>query len=405
MTDPGEQQRTADSLPDETFDVLIVGAGPAGSTAALHLAAKGHRVLLLDREQFPREKICGDGLISDSMKCLQRAGLLDSVRRLGHEVDAISTFSPSQVELRVKGDFITLKRRALDTLMAQKAVTHGALFCHGNVEELTVEADGSVTAILSRSRRALRARVGIIATGVRLDLLKNHGMVQQPKPSAVAMRCYVRSTYELDRMVVTFDRSITPGYAWIFPLGNGEYNLGCGYSYRFKKKKTPSLHEVFRIFTGQFPIARDLMNKAKAVSPLRGATLRWGLKGTSPHGPGNLLAIGETIATTFQMTGEGIGKAMESGELAAEVVHDALHSDNLSLLNQYPARLKADLEPRYLGYKIAEKWLSKPWLNDFVARRANKSKFINDSLAGILNETIDPRTIFSLRGILKSFFG
>jgi flavin-dependent dehydrogenase len=230
-------------------------------------------------------------------------------------------------------------------------------------------------------------------------------MVQQPKPSAVAMRCYVRSTYELDRMVVTFDRSITPGYAWIFPLGNGEYNLGCGYSYRFKKKKTPSLHEVFRIFTGQFPIARDLMNKAKAVSPLRGATLRWGLKGTSPHGPGNLLAIGETIATTFQMTGEGIGKAMESGELAAEVVHDALHSDNLSLLNQYPARLKADLEPRYLGYKIAEKWLSKPWLNDFVARRANKSKFINDSLAGILNETIDPRTIFSLRGILKSFFG
>jgi geranylgeranyl reductase family protein len=404
MPDPVVHQRTIDSLPEEIFDVLVVGAGPSGSTTALHLATKGHRVLLLDREQFPREKICGDGLLTDSINCLQRAGLMDSVRRLGHEVNALSMFSPSLVELRLKGDFMTLKRRALDTLITQKAVTTGAVFCRGNVADLTVEADGSVTAYLSSSHRTLRARVGIIATGVRLNLLKKHNMIQQPKSSAVAMRCYVRSTYELNRMVVAFDRSIIPGYAWIFPMGNQEYNLGCGYSCRLKKKRTPGLKDVFRVFTEQFPLARDLMNKAKAVSPLRGATLRWGLKGTSPHGPGNLLATGETIATTFQMTGEGIGKAMESGELVAEVVHDAFESGDFSLLAQYPARLKTDLEPRYLGYKIAEKWLSKPWLNDFVARRVNKSKFLKNSLAGILTETIDPRTVYSVRGILKSFF-
>ena len=119
MPDPVDCQQTVDSLPEEIFDVLIVGAGPAGSTAALNLAAKGHRVLLLDREQFPREKVCGDGLISDSINCLQRSGLIESVRRLGHQLNAISTFSPSRVELRVKGDFITLKRRALVTLLAQ----------------------------------------------------------------------------------------------------------------------------------------------------------------------------------------------------------------------------------------------------------------------------------------------
>ena len=146
------------------------------------------------------------------------------------------------------------------------------------------------------------------------------------------------------------------------------------------------------------------MNKATAVSPLRGATLRWGLKGTNPNGPGNLLAIGETIATTYQMTGEGIGKAMESGEIAADVIHAALESGDFSGLSRYPVRLKQELEPRYLGYKIGERWLARPWLSDFLARRAQKSKFLRDSMAGMMTETIDPRTIFSVRGVLKSFF-
>ena len=404
MPDTGDHQRAADSLPDEIFDVLIVGAGPAGSTAALHLAGRGHRVLLLDREQFPREKICGDGLISDSLRCLERAGLIDVVRRVGHSVGEITTFSPSRIELSTEGEFITLKRRALDALIARKAGARGAVFCRGKVTNLSVETDGTVTATLESGNRPIRARVGVVATGVRLDLVQPHKMVRQSRPGAVAMRCYVRSTYELNRMIVSWDRSITPGYAWIFPMGNGEYNLGCGFSYRFKNKKTPSLHEVFKIFTEEFPIARDLMNKSKMVTPLRGATLRWGLKGIDPVGPGNLLAIGETIATTYQMTGEGIGKAMESGELAADIIHQAMESNDFSKLSQYPERLKHELEPRYLGYKIGERWMSRPWLADFLSRRAKKSKFLRDSMAGLITETVDPRTIFSVRGVLKSFF-
>jgi menaquinone-9 beta-reductase len=404
MPNMDEYQRAIDSLPDNIFDTLIVGAGPAGATAALRLAGLGHRVLLLDREQFPREKICGDGLISDTIRCLQRAGLIDTVRKAGHGVSEVKIFSPSRVELTVKGDFVTLKRRSLDTLITQKAVSDGALFYRGKVKDVDIEPDGTVSATLAYSDRKVRARVGVLATGVRLDLLHKHGMVRKPRPDAVAMRCYVNSTYELRQMLVSFDRSIAPGYAWIFPLGGGEYNLGCGFSYRFKKKKTPSLHEVFRRFTEQFPIARDLMSKAKTISPLRGATLREGLCGISPRGPGNLLAVGETIATTYQLIGEGIGKAMESGEIAAEVVHEAIESNDFSRLSLYPKQLREKLGPRYQGYKIGERWVARPWLSDFLARRVQKSKFMQDSVADILTEAIDPRTLFSFRGIYRSFF-
>ena len=131
--------------------------------------------------------------------------------------------------------------------------------------------------------------------------------------------------------------------------------------------------------------------------------LRCGLSGTHPHGPGNVLVLGESIGATFPFTGEGIGKAMETGEIAAEVAHDALVSGDLNRLSKFPHRIEHELKPKFLGYRIAENWFSRPWLNDLVARRIRSSRFLQDLVAGIVNETVDPREIFSLRGILRSF--
>ena len=182
MQDTGEHQRAVDTLPDEIFDVLIVGAGPAGSTAALHLAGNGHRVLLLDREQFPREKICGDGLISDSIRCLERAGLIDVVRQVGHAVGVITTFSPSRVELNTEGEFITLKRRALDALVHRNDEEAAAVMAeddrvdglHESVFRvmLTHMLEGSLTAclqviLISRNIE----RIADLATNISEDVI------------------------------------------------------------------------------------------------------------------------------------------------------------------------------------------------------------------------------------------
>jgi menaquinone-9 beta-reductase len=401
--EPVAWQHPVDSAPQAVWDVLIVGAGPAGSIAAFNLAARGHRVLLLDKERFPRNKTCGDGLLSDALGVLQRVGLLRCVQQMGLAIHRASFFSPSRIECEVPWGYLTLKRRLLDTLIAQKAVEAGAYFCQGNVQRMAITGDGLIACSFSGSGRVCQARVGVIATGANVNLPQKLGLVQLWQASGLAIRCYVRSRRSLDRMVISYDRSITPGYAWIFPLGDHEYNVGCGIFYRGNARDRTELKDMFRKFTTKFPLARALLEDGEPISPLSGAFLRCGLKGACPTGANNLLAIGEAIGATFPATGEGIGKAMETAELAAEAIDETLRSGDGSRLRRFPARLE-ELRFRYLGYEAAERWLSMPWLVDLVARRARTSKFLQEAIAGIINETADPRTLFSLRGMIQAFW-
>lgn len=387
----------------QLWDVAIVGGGPAGSTAAIHLAGEGHKVLLLDKDSFPRDKVCGDGLIADAVRCLRRAGLYDEVRARGFSSQVGTVYSPSRIRFDVPGEFLTLKRSQLDALMARRAISAGAAFCQCRVTDVEVQHDG--TLLLSVDGRAgqLKARIVFLATGANVSMPSKLGLVSRESPSAVALRCYIRSRVTLDRLVISYDRSIAPGYAWIFPVGDGEFNVGCGVAYRDKKTARVNLRDAFQLFVTNFPLAAEIVRHAESISPIRGAMLRCGLTGTQPCGPGNTLVLGESIGATFPFTGEGIGKAMETGEIAAEVAHEALATGDLALLREFPNRIEQELRPKFLGYRIAESWFSRPWLTDFVARRISRSRFLQELVAGIVNETVDPREVFSLRGMLRSF--
>src|SRR5260370_16214471 len=91
-------QQASQTVPPELWDVVVIGAGPAGSVAALHLATEGHRVLLLDKQRFPRDKTCGDGLLPEAQGVLQRAGLLQHALELGRRLAILSMISPSRIE-------------------------------------------------------------------------------------------------------------------------------------------------------------------------------------------------------------------------------------------------------------------------------------------------------------------
>jgi flavin-dependent dehydrogenase len=114
---------------------------------------------------------------------------------------------------------------------------------------------------------------------------------------------------------------------------------------------------------------------------------------------------GESLGTTYPFSGEGIGKAMESGEAAAEALERALSGGGPDALELYPRLLQRRLKPRYFGYEMAERWISRPWLCEAIFRRARKSRWMQEALAGLAAETVDPLEVFSWKGFIKSLLG
>ena len=401
-------QQEESSIPDRLWDVVIVGAGPAGAIAAAHLAASHHRVLLLDRKKFPREKVCGDGLLPDALRCLDAIGVGEIVHAAGHPMSTSVLFSPSQNEVEIPGEYLTIKRSDLDMIVAQKAVESGAVFALGEVKQLAVEPDGLVSCTIQGCSQPIQARIGIVATGVDLRLMRKMNWPARTKPSGVALRCYVRSSLVLDRLVIAFalnDRSIIYGYGWIFPMRDGEFNVGCGLLTPGRVRKgNINLKRKIKDFIDSFPLARELMKQSDRTTGLRAAALRYDFESAYPFVKGPIVAVGETIGTTLPFLGEGIGKAMESGQLAAEVISKALESGDLSKLLPYDQQMESKFKTHYKGYRMAEKWLARPWLNDWLLYRFGKSKYAKEMQAGIIAETKNPHDIFSLKGVLKTFW-
>lgn len=397
-------QAPLESLPAQTWDAVVVGAGPAGSIAAARLAESGHRVLAIEKERFPRDKVCGDILLPDALRALKRMRLLGKVQQSAFRPRVVSIFSPSRHTFDVPGWFYTIKRLHLDAMLARRAADCGAVVCQGRVQQIDVAPDGMIECALAGADRPPRARIALIATGANVDLLHKLGMVVRRQGSGVAARCYVRSSIELDRLIFAYDRSTLPGYAWIFPLGGGQYNLGCGVLFRGDAAGKVNLRRTLARFTASFPLAQELIRQSERISPLKGALVRCGLKGVYFSNNCNLLAIGETIGATYPFTGEGIGKALETGELAAEVIHEALQSSGTPQLGRFQMRLEKELRPRYQSYELAERWLSRPWLNDLVMRRISKSDRLQMAFAGLVDESVDPSRVFSYRALLRSFW-
>lgn len=389
---------------DAVWDAVVVGAGPAGAAAAAHLARRGHQVLLLDRERFPREKACGDALNGDALRRLDGLGVLERVRALGRCSGAVSLYSPSRLRADIAGDFVALKRSRLDALIAEAAVRSGATFCQGLVER--AQASGEEVAVeVGGLGRAIRARLCLFAVGANVAPALRSGLHVAPRPTAMAVRAYVSSSAELDRPVVSFERSLLPGYAWIFPLRDGVFNVGCGVFLRGAQRKRLNLRLALAAFLSTFPSAREVMAGAQGMSPLKGAQLRCGFPSASAAVSGRCLAIGETLGTTLPLLGEGIGKAMETGAAAAEVAHRFLASGDGRHLQEYRDFLEQGIAPGLRGYLLAERVMSVPALNDAVCWRSGRSAFLRQALAEVINGVAQPKTLFSPRSFIRSLIG
>jgi flavin-dependent dehydrogenase len=281
-------------------------------------------------------------------------------------------------------------------------VESGATFALGQIDGLTVSDDATITASARVPGGIVRARLGIVATGAHIGLIRRLGAVYFVKPSAIAGRSYIQSSVDLDRIILSYDRSIVPGYGWIVPLGNNMYNVGCGFF--LGESRLRNLRQCFDAFVSQFPLARNLLDNGHIVSPLRAAPLRCGLRGVAVRVDRSILIAGETIGTTFPLTGEGIGQAMRTGELAAAAVGAVLENGEREHLKEYSMAIESHLRSRHDGFEYAQKWVSRPWLNDFMARRVKRSDYLQEACSRFIADSGDPRIIYSLPAVLKSFW-
>jgi len=397
-------------------DVLVVGAGPAGSACAQMLARAGLHTVLVDQHDFPRDKVCGDGLIPDAHAALRRLGVYEEVMALAQPAQHVACIGPRGGRVDVPGSVAVLPRKVLDHILV-RAAQHAGAALHTPVRygAPLLEGNAVVGARLKAGERLheVRAPWVVMATGAPPQAMIASELCQRRTPTGIALRGYVKN----DAMVghvraleIVWHKRLKQGYGWIFPCPGGVFNIGVGLGDCFGlagtgrlRMQDVNLRQVFEAFCEIYEPARELMATGTPLGELKGAPLRCSLDGALYSREG-MLASGEAIGSTYDFSGEGIGKAMQTGMLAAASLIKGREQQltDAAVRADYEEALRA-LQPRFELYRKASRVNAHPWLADLVIWRARKSPRILRRMSGVLEETANPGNLVSARGIAKLF--
>ncbi len=342
-----------DSAQKQLYDAIVVGAGPAGSSAAYHLSKNGAQVLLVDRYSFPRDKRCGDAVMPPALEELSLMGLTDEVQqrfvaaeRIGMSLHDMPLSYHHVGEEGVKS--YVAPRKVFDALLCEHAIHHGATWLDQvTVQETLLSKEYAVVhGVYGNQPLELRARLVIAADGsgsrlarklrdttVEQSYLEINPLTapQDDRARSTALRGYFSGIVGIsDTLEFYFRNETGTTYYWIFPVGQGLANVEVIASMAQLRASKTDLTNALTTFL-QMPELAERTAHAQLVGQLGAAPIAAGLRGTALFGE-RMLCVGDAAALVEPRSAEGISGALWSGRMAAETAISALKQNDFSLL-------------------------------------------------------------------------
>lgn len=402
------------------YDVIVAGAGPAGSSVAAFLAKRGVSTLVLDRTSFPRDKVCGDGLTPQAIYWLDRLGcaaeVLAETKACIKECDLYMNGSRLLTGGFAKDtpypDFaILLDRRRFDHILLRNAMAAGAEFVGGRTVRAVVHGRdcARVLADADGERVDYRGRIVIGADGVSSAVSRHLGNTLKDGVMAVSLRTYYRGVeHEGSPIKVYFDRGFFPGYGWLFVDDAGFANVGLGYAYDKSFPLVLNLRETFLTF-----LERDLghmLRRATQCGRISGGAAAF-YRPNAIAGD-RVLLVGDAANQADPLNGGGIHKAMEGASLAADAAFHALTVGDFSYrtLSLYERLWEENFET---DWRTAEFFLAvakNPALKEFclflltqIGRLTTEDRRFQEFASGVFSGTIAQSACLSPLALYRAF--
>lgn len=376
-------------------DVIVVGAGPAGAMTATILAQQGYDVLLLDRNDFPRDKACGDGIPAGAFRRLYRMGMTEKfnearVRGEMYPIRGMRLMSPKghiiEAQFSEEDELLSyvMPRVYFDTIIQQHAVDSGAEFRAAAVKEPLLEDCRvvGVNAQLNGSVKPIRSKMVVGADGVTSVVARSirpKNKQHKDEHRAIAVRAYIHDLEVYPEQVEFFlYNEVLPGYAWIFPTAENEANIGLGMRLDIFRKEHGDLNVLLRKFI-DLPELKKRLKRGGEVDKVRAWQLNFGSQKSLQHTFDGALLVGDAAGFINPVTGGGIHNALISAELAATTIAEALAAGDVSRsqLKIYEKRTHEAMWPSMRrSYLFQRMLINFPTLIDLLVVRAKENHSI-----------------------------